>query len=85
MVGRRQDAVAAADRRPAEVQRQQHRDGPSWPRRSACETTTVNLTTGNTTAPDLPCGMALSPDGSKLYVALNGVNQLGVIDTTTDR
>ena len=26
---------------------------------------------------DLPSGMALSSDGSKLYVALNGVNQLG--------
>ena len=49
------------------------------------ETTTVNLTTGNTTAPDLPSGMALSQDGSKLYVALNGVNQLGVINTTTNQ
>ncbi len=48
------------------------------------ETTTVNLTTGDTTAPDLPSGMALSPDGSKLYVALNGVNELGVIDTATN-
>ena len=28
--------------------------------------------------------MALSPDGSKLYVALNGANKLGVIDTATD-
>ena len=33
---------------------------------------------------ELPSGMALSPDGSKLYVALNGANKLGVIDTTTD-
>ena len=32
----------------------------------------------------LPSGMALSPDGSKLYVALNGANALGVIDTATD-
>ena len=48
------------------------------------ETTTVNLTTGNTTAPDLPSGMMLSPDGSKLYVALNGVNELGVIDTASN-
>jgi YVTN family beta-propeller protein len=32
----------------------------------------------------LPSGMALSPDGSKLYVALNGANTLGVIDTATD-
>jgi YVTN family beta-propeller protein len=47
-------------------------------------TETVNLTTGNTTAPDLPSGMALTPDGSKLYVALNGVNELGVIDTATN-
>jgi len=47
-------------------------------------TETVNLTTGDTTAPDLPSGMALSPDGSKLYVALNGVNELGVIDTATN-
>jgi YVTN family beta-propeller protein len=31
---------------------------------------------------ELPSGMALSPDGSKLYVALNGANKLGVIDTT---
>ena len=32
---------------------------------------------------ELPSGMALSPDGSKLYVALNGANMLGVIDTAT--
>ena len=44
-----------------------------------------NLTTGNSTVPDLPSGMALSPDGSKLYVALNGVNKLGVIDTATNQ
>jgi YVTN family beta-propeller protein len=49
------------------------------------ETTTVNLTTGTTIAPDLPSGMTLSPDGSKLYVALNGVNELGVIDTATNK
>ena len=29
--------------------------------------------------------MALSQDGTKLYVALNGVNQLGVIDTATNK
>ncbi len=34
--------------------------------------------------PDLPSGMALSPDGSKLYVALNGANALGVVDTATN-
>jgi YVTN family beta-propeller protein len=33
----------------------------------------------------IPAGMALSPDGSKLYVAFNGANTLGVIDTATDR
>jgi len=33
---------------------------------------------------ELPSGMALSPNGSKLYVALNGANKLGVIDTKTD-
>jgi YVTN family beta-propeller protein len=33
----------------------------------------------------LPSGMALSPDGSKLYVAFNGKNTLGVIDTASDQ
>ena len=33
----------------------------------------------------LPSGMALSQDGSKLYVALNGANKLGVIDTATNQ
>jgi YVTN family beta-propeller protein len=33
----------------------------------------------------IPSGMALSADGSKLYVAFNGANTLGVIDTTTDQ
>ncbi len=32
----------------------------------------------------LPAGMALSPDGRKLFVALNGANTLGVIDTATN-
>jgi YVTN family beta-propeller protein len=32
----------------------------------------------------LPAGMALSPNGSDLYVALNGANTLGVIDTSTN-
>ena len=49
------------------------------------ETATTNLNTTTTTTPDLPSGMALSPDGSKLYVALNGVNELGVIDTATNQ
>ena len=48
-------------------------------------TTIVNLTTGNTTVPDRPSGMALSQDGSKLYVALNVVNKLGVINTATNQ
>ena len=47
-------------------------------------TVIVNLTTGNTTVPDLPSGMELSPDGSRLYVALNNTNKLGVIDTKTN-
>ncbi len=33
----------------------------------------------------LPAGMALSPDGSRLYVALNGSNTLGVVDTATNQ
>jgi YVTN family beta-propeller protein len=33
----------------------------------------------------IPAGMALSADGSKLYVAFNGANTLGVIDTSTDK
>ncbi|GAA4216421.1 bifunctional YncE family protein/alkaline phosphatase family protein [Actinocatenispora rupis] len=32
----------------------------------------------------LPAGMALSPDGTRLYVALNGSNTLGVLDTATN-
>jgi YVTN family beta-propeller protein len=58
--------------------------GPSPVNISLTETI-ENLTTGPTTVPDLPSGMALSTDGSKLYVALNGVNQLGAIDTTTNQ
>ena len=57
----------------------------SSPITTTLEKTTLNLTTGTTVAPDLPSGMALSPDGSKLYVALNGVNELGVIDTSTNK
>jgi len=49
------------------------------------DTTIVNLTTGDTTVPDGPSGMALSQDGTKLYVALNVVNKLGVIDTATNK
>ncbi|HET6964837.1 MAG TPA: bifunctional YncE family protein/alkaline phosphatase family protein, partial [Acidimicrobiales bacterium] len=32
----------------------------------------------------LPSGMALSPDGSRLYVAFNGLNTLGVLDTSSN-
>jgi YVTN family beta-propeller protein len=48
-------------------------------------TTINNLTTGTTTVPDGPSGMALSQDGTKLYVALNVVNELGVINTATSK
>ncbi len=44
-----------------------------------------NYGPSNAQGADLPSGMALSPDGSKLYVALNGANALGVIDTSTDQ
>jgi YVTN family beta-propeller protein len=33
----------------------------------------------NANLPTVPAGLALSPDGTKLYVALNGLNTLGVI------
>ena len=46
--------------------------------------TTISLTDPKTGADYLPSGMALSHDGSKLYVALNGVNTLGVIDTASN-
>ena len=49
------------------------------------ETATTNLNTTTTTTPDLPSGMALSKDGATLYVALNGVNELGEIDTATNQ
>ena len=47
--------------------------------------TSTACTSGPTTPAGayLPAGMALSRDGSKLYVTLNGANTLGVIDTTT--
>jgi len=38
----------------------------------------------DSTGPFLPSGMALSSDGADLYVALNGANTLGVIDTATN-
>jgi YVTN family beta-propeller protein len=48
-------------------------------------TATTNLNTTTSTTPDLPSGMALSSDGKTLYVALNGVNELGEIDTATNQ
>jgi YVTN family beta-propeller protein len=48
-------------------------------------TTIANLTTGNATTDDLPSGMALSADGTRLYVAMNGVNKLGIINTSTNK
>ena len=43
-----------------------------------------NIGPSDPTGAWLPSGMALSPDGSTLYVALNGNNTLGEINTTTD-
>jgi YVTN family beta-propeller protein len=43
-----------------------------------------NYGPSNASGADLPDGMALSPDGGKLYVALNGANTLGVINTATN-
>jgi YVTN family beta-propeller protein len=39
---------------------------------------------GSTHGPGIPSGIALSPDGTRAYVALNNLNTLGVIDTTTN-
>ena len=49
-------------------------------------TTSSTCTTGPTNPQGayLPSGMALSPDGTKLYVALNGANTLGIVDTATN-
>jgi YVTN family beta-propeller protein len=44
----------------------------------------INLPSTGPGGAALPSGMALSHDGSKLYVALNGYNTLGVIDTHTN-
>ncbi len=44
-----------------------------------------NIGPSNPSGAWLPGGMALSPNGSKLYVALNGANTLGVIDTATNQ
>ncbi len=51
-------------------------------------TTSTSANTCSNPEPDgayEPSGMALSSDGSKLYVALNGANTLGVIDTSTNK
>jgi YVTN family beta-propeller protein len=47
-------------------------------------TTPVVIRLTGPNGPALPSGIATSPDGSKLYVALNGSNTLGVIDTATN-
>lgn len=39
---------------------------------------------GTKAEPALPSGMALSPDGRRLYVAFNGANTLAVLDTATN-
>jgi YVTN family beta-propeller protein len=44
----------------------------------------ANIGPSNPSGSYLPSGMALSPDGSRLYVALNGANTLGIIDTSTN-
>jgi YVTN family beta-propeller protein len=43
-----------------------------------------NIGPSNAQGAYLPSGMALSPDGGTLYVALNGANTLGEINTSTD-
>jgi YVTN family beta-propeller protein len=47
-------------------------------------TTPVVIKLSGPNGPALPSGMAFSADGSKAYVALNGSNTLGVIDTATN-
>jgi YVTN family beta-propeller protein len=44
----------------------------------------INLPSTGPGGGALPSGMALSSNGAKLYVALNGYNTLGVIDTATN-
>jgi YVTN family beta-propeller protein len=58
---------------------------PNDPVVISLETTINNLTTGPTVVPDGPSGMALSQSGTKLYVALNVINKLGIIDTATNQ
>ena len=55
--------------------------GNGDPTSAACN---ANSEAGAADGSELPSGMALSPDGSKLHVALNGANKLGVIDTATN-
>jgi YVTN family beta-propeller protein len=43
-----------------------------------------NIGPSNPSGAWLPSGMALSPNGAKLYVALNGANTLAVIDTESN-
>jgi YVTN family beta-propeller protein len=55
--------------------------GNGDPTSAACN---ANSEAGAADGSELPAGMALSPDGSQLYVALNGANKLAVIDTATN-
>ena len=55
--------------------------GDGDPTSAACN---ADDETGAANGSELPAGMALSADGSMLYVALNGANQLAEIDTATN-
>jgi len=58
---------------------------PSSAQNTSCTVSPSTGGPGPKTGAWLPSGMALSPDGSKLYVALNGANTLGVINTATNQ
>ncbi len=55
--------------------------GVGDPTAIACD---ANDEIGADNGSELPAGMALSPNGATLYVALNGANKLAVIDTATN-
>ena len=78
----RLDPVAVADRRHPALQGRRGRHGRASRWSSRCPSRCANH---GRDGPDLPSGMALSADGSKLYVALNGTNKLGVINTATNK
>ena len=58
---------------------------PSSPSATSCTVSPSTGGPGPKTGAWLPSGMALSSDGAKLYVALNGANTLGVIDTASNQ